>query len=44
MPVNDETISLLKELAVAADVEGRRAAMFAGKHINNTEDRAVLHV
>ncbi len=42
--VNDETIGLLKELAVAADVEGRRAAMFAGEHINNTEDRAVLHV
>ncbi|PWL19229.1 glucose-6-phosphate isomerase [Falsochrobactrum shanghaiense] len=42
--VNDETISLLSELARAADVEGRRAAMFAGEHINNTEDRAVLHV
>ncbi|WP_141173031.1 glucose-6-phosphate isomerase, partial [Brucella melitensis] len=42
--VNDETMALLKELAVAADVEGRRAAMFAGEHINNTEDRAVLHV
>ncbi|KAB2701144.1 glucose-6-phosphate isomerase [Ochrobactrum sp. Kaboul] len=42
--VNDETIALLKELAEAADVEGRRAAMFAGEHINNTEDRAVLHV
>lgn len=42
--VNDETIGLLKELAGAADVEGRRAAMFAGEHINNTEDRAVLHV
>jgi|GEM_PF-6839048 len=42
--VNDETIGLLKELAIAADVEGRRAAMFAGEHINNTEDRAVLHV
>lgn len=42
--VNDETVALLKELAAAADVEGRRAAMFAGEHINNTEDRAVLHV
>lgn len=42
--VNDETVALLTELAQAADVEGRRAAMFAGAHINNTEDRAVLHV
>lgn len=42
--VNDETVTLLTELAQAADVEGRRAAMFAGEHINNTEDRAVLHV
>ncbi|RUU63313.1 glucose-6-phosphate isomerase, partial [Mesorhizobium sp. M7A.T.Ca.TU.009.01.1.2] len=29
--------------AQAADLEGRRAAMFAGKKINVTEDRAVLH-
>lgn len=42
--INDETVALLTELAQAADVEGRRAAMFAGEHINNTEDRAVLHV
>ncbi len=42
--VNDETMALLKDVAVAADVEGRRRAMFAGEHINNTEDRAVLHV
>ncbi|MGU3401033.1 glucose-6-phosphate isomerase [Brucellaceae bacterium D45D] len=42
--INDETAALLKELALAADVEGRRRAMFAGEHINMTEDRAVLHV
>jgi len=42
--VNDETMQLLKNLAVAADVEGRRAAMFAGEPINNSEGRAVLHV
>ena len=42
--INDETVALLKELALAADVEGRRRAMFAGEHINMTEDRAVLHV
>ncbi|RCS24718.1 glucose-6-phosphate isomerase [Phyllobacterium salinisoli] len=42
--VNDETMRLLRDLAVAADVEGRRAAMFSGVAINNSEDRAVLHV
>ncbi|PRD41640.1 glucose-6-phosphate isomerase [Phyllobacterium phragmitis] len=42
--VNDETMRLLKDLAVAADVEGRRAAMFSGVPINNSEGRAVLHV
>ena len=33
-------------MAVArrAGVEERRDAMFAGRHINTTEDRAVLHV
>lgn len=42
--INDETISLLKKLAEACDVAGRRDAMFAGEQINNTENRAVLHV
>jgi glucose-6-phosphate isomerase len=41
--VDARTMELLEELARAADVEGRRAAMFSGKHINVTEDRAVLH-
>ncbi|WP_292658666.1 glucose-6-phosphate isomerase, partial [Mesorhizobium sp.] len=36
-------MELLEKLAQAADLEGRRAAMFAGKKINVTEDRAVLH-
>jgi glucose-6-phosphate isomerase len=31
-------------LARAADVEGRRAAMFSGEAINRTENRPVLHV
>jgi len=31
------------ELAEEVDVPGRRDAMFAGEHINVTEDRAVLH-
>ncbi|WP_020185489.1 glucose-6-phosphate isomerase [Methylopila sp. 73B] len=38
-----ETLELLLALARAADVEGRRDAMFAGEKINVTEDRAVLH-
>lgn len=37
------TMDLLEKLARAADLEGRRAAMFAGKKINVTENRAVLH-
>jgi glucose-6-phosphate isomerase len=42
--VNDETLRLLMDVARAARVEERRDAMFAGQHINTTEDRAVLHV
>ncbi|MEL6981229.1 MAG: glucose-6-phosphate isomerase, partial [Actinomycetota bacterium] len=38
-----ETRDLLVELATAADVPGRRDAMFAGARINQTEDRSVLH-
>jgi glucose-6-phosphate isomerase len=41
--VNARTMKLLAQLAVAADVEGRRDAMFAGAIINTTERRAVLH-
>ncbi|MCX5062668.1 MULTISPECIES: glucose-6-phosphate isomerase [unclassified Streptomyces] len=41
--VNDETLALLRELAVATDVSGLRDAMFRGEKINVTEDRAVLH-
>jgi glucose-6-phosphate isomerase len=40
----DETLRLLFDLARAAKVEEHRDAMFDGKHINTTEDRAVLHV
>jgi glucose-6-phosphate isomerase len=42
--VTDETLRLLMGLARAAGVEAHRDAMFAGDHINSTEDRAVLHV
>ncbi|MEU4654730.1 glucose-6-phosphate isomerase [Streptomyces sp. NPDC023723] len=41
--VTDETLALLRELAAATDVFGLRDAMFDGKRINVTEDRAVLH-
>lgn len=41
--IDRETVSLLIELARAADVEGKRDKMFAGEHINTSEDRAVLH-
>ncbi|MGO1644116.1 glucose-6-phosphate isomerase [Corynebacterium casei] len=41
--IDAEVHSALVELAQQAGVEERRADMFAGKHINTTEDRAVLH-
>jgi glucose-6-phosphate isomerase len=41
--VNRETLRLLIDLARAADLEERRDQMFAGMHINTSEDRAVLH-
>ena len=41
--IDADTIGLLVALAERAGVEERRGAMFAGEHINVTEDRAVLH-
>ncbi len=41
--VTRETLGLLAALADEARVAARRDAMFAGEHINATEDRAVLH-
>ena len=38
-----DTLASLLALARAAKVEEKRDAMFAGVHINFTEDRAVLH-
>jgi glucose-6-phosphate isomerase len=38
------TMDLLFALARASDIEGWRAKMFAGAPINETENRAVLHV
>jgi glucose-6-phosphate isomerase len=42
--ITDETVMLLGQLARERGVEERREAMFAGEHINVSEDRAVLHV
>ena len=41
--VTDETVKLLVNLGRAVRLEERRDAMYAGEHINTTEDRAVLH-
>ncbi|HET7081664.1 MAG TPA: glucose-6-phosphate isomerase [Chloroflexia bacterium] len=42
--VTDETIRLLLALAEECRLQDQIAAMFRGEKINNTEDRAVLHV
>jgi len=42
--VTGETLGLLMDLVRAAGLAERIEAMFAGQHINVTEDRAVLHV
>ena len=41
--VTPETISRLVELATQRGLRAHIDAMFAGEHINTTEDRAVLH-
>ncbi|MEL7528676.1 MAG: glucose-6-phosphate isomerase [Pseudomonadota bacterium] len=41
--IDSDTLAELLSLADKAGVEGRRAAMFAGEKINETEKRAVLH-
>jgi glucose-6-phosphate isomerase len=42
--ITDETLRLLIRLAEESEVEQRRDMMFAGDHINVSENRAVLHV
>ncbi|NUS38526.1 MAG: glucose-6-phosphate isomerase, partial [Lysobacter sp.] len=42
--VDEDTLALLFDLARACGVPERIEAMFTGEHLNNTEDRAVLHV
>jgi glucose-6-phosphate isomerase len=42
--ITDETVQLLGALAEQSGIADRTEAMFAGEHINVSEDRAVLHV
>ncbi|MFT8356426.1 MAG: glucose-6-phosphate isomerase [Bifidobacterium aquikefiri] len=41
--IKPETLPLLANLAKSVNLEERLKAMYSGVHINNTEDRAVLH-
>jgi len=42
--LTSETLALLLDLAEAVDLKGWIRRMFSGEPINNTENRAVLHV
>jgi glucose-6-phosphate isomerase len=42
--ITEETLKLLLQLAEESGLQARIDAMFAGKKINTTENRAVLHV
>ncbi len=42
--ITDATLAHLIALARAADLEGKRDALFSGVHVNNTEDRAAMHM
>src|SRR3954447_5405475 len=42
--ITDEVLAALIALAERAGLRERTAAMFAGEHINVTEDRSVLHI
>ncbi|MBP8655399.1 MAG: glucose-6-phosphate isomerase [Kiritimatiellae bacterium] len=42
--ITTETMRLLQALCAAADLRGEIDAMFAGKKINQTENRPVLHI
>eukprot|EP00959_Pyramimonas_sp_CCMP1952_P022170 466187-Pyramimonas_sp.AAC.1 len=41
--VTEETLDLLEALAEKVNLKEKIASMFGGKHLNSTEDRAVLH-
>ena len=42
--ITDATLAHLLALARAADVEGKRAALFSGEKVNTTEHRPALHM
>jgi glucose-6-phosphate isomerase len=42
--ISSETLKLLFQLAEDVDLKGAIDSMFNGEHINQTEDRAVLHI
>lgn len=42
--INEEIYNTLFELAKEADIPAAREEFFTGKHINTSEDRAVLHI
>lgn len=42
--INEKTMSLLFDLARQTDLAAKIEAMFSGQKINNTEERAVLHL
>lgn len=42
--INEEVYNTLLELAQEADISAAREELFTGKHINTSEDRAVLHI
>lgn len=41
--LDDETITLLQDLARECKLDDAKEAFFTGEHINETEDRSVLH-
>jgi len=42
--IDEAVMEKLFDIARAVDLEGHRKDMWAGKHINSTEDRAVMHM
>jgi len=42
--INDQTLKLLRQLAVERDLAGWTRRMFSGERINTTENRPVLHI
>src|SRR5437868_8729208 len=42
--IDEKVMAALFDIARKVDVEGRRKDMWSGKHINTTEDRAVMHM